>query len=341
MHTRSKAGSARGSCCFEVRRQRDWLHRQGPRHDQRGSALAVSAVALFIALLVCGLAIDVGGILVARSQLQAAADAAALAGARGLLNGRESAITTAQHVFASNRMQNRQLWLGADEVLFPGLGQVEVSVTRSVQLFFLQVARMRSVDISARAVAALGTARKIVGMKPWAVPDLHWAPGDEVVLKAGPQGEVPSWRYPVCFPPLNKGTPITGAAAYQEAILNGSQVSIEIGDQLLVETGDMVGPTRQAVEQLLAMDPDAWLSESGIQGSRFPGDSSPRICKIALIDPNALPEPGRGTVTVVRFGVFFIEGMQGQSLVGRYMRAATIGEIGGGGSDLFCVKLIS
>ncbi len=216
-----------------------------------------------------------------------------------------------------------------------------MAVTRDAQLYFLQVARIERVAVSGRAVAALGTARKVAGLKPWAVPDLHWAPGDVVVLKAGPPGDPPSWRYPVCFPPVNKGTPATGAAAYQEAIVNGSPVPIEIGDELLVETGDMVGPTRQAVEQILALDPDAWLSQEGIKGSRFPGDSSPRICKVALIDPNALPEPGRGSVTVVRFGVFFIEGMQGQSLVGRYMRAATIGEMGGDGSDLFCVKLIS
>lgn len=320
---------------------RSLLRGDAQRQDQRGSSLAISAVALFIALLVCGLAIDVGAILVARSQLQSATDAAALAGARGLLSGREQAIAAARQVFGSNKMQNRQLWLAPAEVSFPAQGQVRVAVTRSVQLYFLQVVRINSVDVSARAIAALGTARKVVGLKPWAVPDLHWAPGDAVVLKAGTTGDPPSWRYPVCFPPVNKGDPVTGAAAYEEAILNGSRVPVEIGDQLLVETGDMVGPTRKAVEQLLAMDPDAWLSESGIQGSRFPGDSSPRICKIALIDPNALPESGRGTVTVVRFGVFFIEGMQGQSLVGRYMRAATIGEIGGGGSDLFCVKLIA
>ncbi|MCR4438835.1 MAG: pilus assembly protein TadG-related protein [bacterium] len=321
------------------------VHGRGNRkalgRNERGGTLAVSAVALFICLLVCGLAIDIGAILVARSQLQAAADAAALAGARGLINGQEAAIASAIQVFGRNKVQNRALSLAAEEVSFPGAGQVEVRVTRPVEIYFLQLVRANSVDVSARAVAAYGSARSVVGLKPWAVPDLHWLPGDAVVLKAGPQGEVPSWRYPVCFPPLNRGNPVTGAAAYQDAIVNGSSMAIEIGDELLLETGDMVGPTRQAVDQILALDPDAWLSPSGIQGSRYPGDSSPRICKIALLDPNSLPGPGRSSVTVVRFGVFFIEGMQGQSLIGRYMRAATIGEMGGGGSDLFCVKLIS
>jgi len=291
--------------------------------------------------LVCGLAIDIGAILVARSQLQAAADAAALAGARALINGQQAAIASATQVFDRNKVQNRPLALAGGEVSFPADTQVEIRVTRPVQLYFLQIIRVNSVEVTARAVAGYGSARKVVGLKPWAVPDLHWSPGDQVVLKSGTTGDPPSWRYPVCFPPINKGSPVTGAAAYEDAIVNGSSTAVEIGDELLVDTGDMVGPTRQGVDQILALDPDAWLSENGIQNSRYPGDSSPRICKIALIDPNSLPGAGRGSVTVVRFGVFFIEGMQGQSLVGRYMRAATIGEMGAGQSDLFCVKLIS
>ncbi|MGQ9559632.1 MAG: pilus assembly protein TadG-related protein [Candidatus Oleimicrobiaceae bacterium] len=311
------------------------------RQDQQGGALAISCLALFISLLVCGLAIDVGAILVARSQLQAAADAAALAGARGLINGEQVAISFAVEVFGRNKVQNRPLSLGPEEVSFPAATQVEVRVTRPVQLYFLQLARLDKVEVTARAVAGYGSARKLAGLKPWAVPDLHWLPGDLVVLKSGTTGDPPSWRYPVCFPPVNKGSPVTGAAAYQDAIVNGSPVAVEIGDELLVETGDMAGPTKHAVDQILALDPDAWVSESGIHNSRYPGHSSPRICKVALIDPDALPDPGRGSVTVVRFGVFFIEGMQGQSLVGRYMRAATVGEMGDGQSDLFCVKLIS
>ncbi len=312
--------------------------------DQKGSALALATAMMFVFLCCAGMAIDLGSILSSRTQLQSAVDAAALAGARGLIQNNQTAISCAVATFGANRLQNRSLQLSAEEVSFPAANQVAVSVTRPVNLFFLPLVGLRRVNISAEATAVCGTVRSTYGLKPWAVPDEHWQVGDRVVLKTGSHGHgggTGSWHYPVCFPPLNRGTPVRGADAYRDNIINGASCKVAIGDRLLVEPGNMQGPTRQGVDAILALDPNAYWDGDHIAGSQYPGDSSPRVCKIALIDPNDDPGNGRGEVTVIRFGVFFVEGMDGQNVVGYYMRAATRGEMGGGGSDLFAVKLIS
>ncbi|MBC7186529.1 MAG: hypothetical protein H5U38_05795 [Calditrichaeota bacterium] len=306
--------------------------------DQRGSALALATAMMFVFLCCAGMAIDLGSILSSRTQLQSAVDAAALAGARGLIRDNQTAISYAVATFGANRLQNRSLQLNPTEVSFPATNQVSVSVTRPVNLFFLQLIGLRRVNISAQATATCGTVRSSYGLKPWAVPDQHWQVGDLVRLKVGKNGGG-SWHYPVCFPPINRGSPVRGADAYRENIINGSSSIVKIGDRLLVEPGNMQGPTSQGVEDVLARDPNAYWDGDHVEGSSYPGDSSPRICKIPLIDPNEDPN-GRSEVTVVRLGVFFLVGMDGQDVVGYYMRAATRGEMGGGGSDLFAVKLI-
>ena len=318
--------------------------------EQRGSTIAVLTVSMFVMAACAGMAIDIGAIASFKSQLQAAVDAAALAGARGYITDEGQAATDAIAVAAQNKYQNRSLQLDAGEISFPGNNSVHVSATRTVSLYFLRVAGINTARIHAEAIAAFGELRNTKGLKPWAVPEEHWNVGDVVTLKLGSITEpdnnnnIPaSWHFPVCFPPINRGTPSTGADEYRDNILNGTNHTIEVGDVLQVEPGNMVGPTIQGVNDILGQDPNAYWAGDNVANSRYPGSSSPRICKIAVIDPNSLPGDGRTTVTVERFAVFFLEGMQGQNLIGRFMEIATTGELanpnGGAGSDLYGVKL--
>jgi Flp pilus assembly protein TadG len=79
-----------------------------PRHRRRGSVLPLITISLIAVCAFVALAVDVGLMLVARTQCQAAADAAALAGARtldGTSGGNTSAATTAaQNAAGDNRV---------------------------------------------------------------------------------------------------------------------------------------------------------------------------------------------------------------------------------------------
>lgn len=117
-----------------------------------------------------------------------------------------------------------------------------------------------------------------------------------------------------------------------------------------VEPGNMVGPTKQGVDALIAKDPSAMWSGGGITGSAFsPATSSPRVVPIGVIDIDqylgADPTGSNGIVRLVNIYGFFIEGMGdvqsdgtvtccsngGKSVVGRIM---TIPSLGKGNSTL-------
>ena len=104
------------------------------------------------------------------------------------------------------------------------------------------------------------------------------------------------------------------------------------------EPGNMVGPTRQGIEDLIARDAGASWGANGIVGSRFdPPTSSPRVVPIGVMDiDNFLsqdPTGANGVVRMVNIYGFFVEGMgdvdlatgamtlspNGRSVIGRIM----------------------
>ena len=122
--------------------------------------------------------------------------------------------------------------------------------------------------------------------------------------------------------------------------MNGSIDPVYIGDELLVEPGNMVGPTIQGINYLISLDPNVYWDGTQTAGSAYPGFSSPRIIKVPFYDPNFPPDPGRDTVIVIRLGAFFLEGTQGRDVIGRFIEITTSGSWGGGPSSLMGVKLV-
>jgi hypothetical protein len=290
-------------------------------------------------------AVDLGVVATARNQLQNAVDAAALAGASGLLVNEDEATNRAITFAALNNCINERVIITEANVTFPGSDRVRVEAIHRIDLYFARVLGRNTTDVHAEAVAQLGMLSGSGGVKPWAIPDLDYVLGEQVLLKAGylgAPGAPSSYFYPVDFPPLNKGIPVPGAQEYYDNLIEGSDIMIEIGDELQVEPGNMVGPTQQAVNELISMDPNAYwdTGSQSIQGSDFPELTSPRVCKVAMYDVNLPPDPGRDSVIVVRLGAFFLEDMQGRNVYGRFISITTGGEWGPGPSDLYGVKLI-
>ena len=71
------------------------------RRDRGATLVLVAFMAVGLTAF-AGLAADAGAMYFKRTQLQAAADAAALAGARGLLDGKNVALSEAQRLAAAN-----------------------------------------------------------------------------------------------------------------------------------------------------------------------------------------------------------------------------------------------
>lgn len=217
-----------------------------------------------------------------------------------------------------------------------------------LQIFGLGEATANSWGWNAANIKATATARILNTcssdcFKPWSIPD-KWAEnsvppntqfdpgidtydaattgyqwprdnGIQAVLKIGkPQDALtPGFFYACNFPPINRGDPISGAKPYKENIAAcGPESFVAIGDVLQIEPGLMVGPTKDGVEALKALDPNAtWeggVGENGhVANSAF--THSPRLIRIAFFSPVLQVElkSGRGDIPVVNVGGFFLE----------------------------------
>jgi putative Flp pilus-assembly TadE/G-like protein len=131
-----------------------------------------------------------------------------------------------------------------------------------------------------------------------------------------------------------------GANDYKNNI-TGCNPEAQLGVPYSVEDGNMVGPTIQAFNDVIAEDPTAhWdpTLNGGTGGIVTPfGDfrNSPRVVPIALFDPNqiaGIKSGGNLTLTFNNFALFFVEGFQGQGqqkpLKGRFLYYATASGVG-------------
>jgi Flp pilus assembly protein TadG len=165
---------------------------------------------------------------------------------------------------------------------------------------------------------------------PYPGNSLAGANGDlglQIMLKAGNDTKpVPGQYQPIDLPPINKGTPITGADQYRWNIANCNPQGIEQGDILQTEPGNMVGPTSQGMTDLIAQDPDAYWdgATQSVQASRFA--VSPRIVLIPIHDPRWPIDSGRNLLKVTKVAAFFMERMQGKEVIGRFVKVRGPGD---------------
>jgi Flp pilus assembly protein TadG len=112
-----------------------------------------------------------------------------------------------------------------------------------------------------------------------------------------------------------------GGAAYRRNICSCNASVIDLESEYLIEPGNMVGPTFQGVEALIAQDPDAYWDEGDNRIVSDFGESSPRLITVALFDPSEIQKGGRQLIRFNNFARFFIEGQESPQdpVVGRFL----------------------
>lgn len=171
--------------------------------DERGSTIIMVATAAAMIFAFAALAIDGAILMMTRTQLHNAADAAALAGASALVTGdKEEAVTRAVNFAYQNEAfqdKQRPVVITADDVSFPEDDVIRVRTHRTaadgdpLQTFFMRVA-MRLTgndddgtgDMTAVAAAKAFDVCSSRCLKPWAIPDRWndangdgmWEPGE-------------------------------------------------------------------------------------------------------------------------------------------------------------------
>jgi hypothetical protein len=165
---------------------------------------------------------------------------------------------------------------------------------------------------------------------PLANPDIYIGPADAanytgynaerdkgtvVTLKADNGSKLnPSFYYPYAVP----GS--TGASDYRWNIGHCNTNMMDFGTPYDSEPGLMEGPTKQGMEDLIALDPNAYWDE-GQKKVISTMQPSPRVRPLPLFDPAYYTDGkvnGRNaSLKVVNYLGFFIEEMRGNEVVGR------------------------
>ena len=137
----------------------------------------------------------------------------------------------------------------------------------------------------------------------------------------------------IMLPPVDKGTPDPSSAGYREAWAQCEPTPVEPGDRLNLFPGGMIGPTNQAMRDLIASDFNASWDDAtkSVIGSEYP--LSPRVFFVPVHDPRIPSTSGTPKLVVRKIVAFFGEQMTGSAILrGRLLRVQFEGETCGGTS---------
>ena len=112
----------------------------------------------------------------------------------------------------------------------------------------------------------------------------------------------------------------SGGAVYRKNLCECNTNPVQLFTDYDVEPGNMVGPTQQGIGELIAEDPDVeWRDElygpdgrPGAPGREIDGEwvaisDSPRIIKVAMMDPGEIDGGGMQAIQFNNFALVFLE----------------------------------
>ncbi len=152
--------------------------------------------------------------------------------------------------------------------------------------------------------------------------------GTQIVIKAGNGSNIyPSIYYPYA---MGQGT---GAAWYRENVVGCNTDLMEFGQPLVAEPGNMSGPTKQGIQELIDKDPDArWDDVNDRVASTM--HPSPRVVTIPVFDPvhyyTGKMNGRTADLKVANYIGVFVEGFQGNDVVARITPVAGVYKGNGG-----------
>ena len=161
------------------------------------------------------------------------------------------------------------------------------------------------------------TGASVTCLRPWAVPDIWFAPNVVGRAVTGHYGTPP--QFTTVFPTSTSGNyyPIAigdqSGGTYSTNILSCSSTPITLGAPVELSLGNLVSPTVAALDTLFTRDPNAAWDPSanggvgGIVGSNAPtGSESARVVQVPLYVQND-QRAGSGTVRFRRTATVFLD----------------------------------
>jgi len=332
-----------------------------PRAASRGVVIIFLAFFMVVFLGFLALSLDIAKLMVTRTQLQNAADAAALAGASaidiktGVINP-DTAKVRAMRTSALNKAFRdgpEPVILLVADIEYPTPRQVKVTVRRtpatggSIVTYLAKVLGIKSLEMTADATAEADTTAKpcdgLVPMAPVEPPQSGWFDPDcskTYTLKVG-SGNGQQGNYELLdYPPCNEGpcAGLNGGAAIRCIAEHGYGCCLQEGQQFsLTEPGNKVGPFRQGMQARWDADSDR---REGICFNQYAGNGN-RMLHCPIVE--SFDVNGKKYVRIVKFSAFFIKYRPpgNGTLQGQFVNDITPGDNQGQGKGtLYTLRLI-
>ena len=330
---------------------------------EEGITLIYVAIFLLVSLWFVSLAVDVGKIMAARTELQAAADAAALAGAAAIDPDtgeiiEDTARAQAAVAAAANKaLEGTKTSVVIDpltDVEFPEPDRVKVTVRREaatgnpVLLHFAQTLGVPNIDVRADATAEAQPLSSVCeGLAPFAPQEppngvSYSTDCDSVyLLKVGSQGNQQGNFQLLDYPDCNEDDFTgSGANAIRYYTINGYDCCLDIGDEFVwTEPGNKVGPFRDALQE--RWDADGDRTSTCYQDYEVnPAHNNSRVFLTPIIE--SFDVSGKKMVRVKGFAAFFLrERPQGnQPVPGQFIKYIAPGVPGEADSGIYGVHLV-
>ena len=318
----------------------------GSRKRERGSILATSSVAMLAVLLAVGLGVDISRFYLNKTELQNAADAAALAGVYGLTGyseGIDDAVARAHAVMNSYEFNHTDVSFPEENVTFAinlndetYMTAAQAKLTPTNIRFVKVVTPELPVGVSfaafvlgnSRDMTAEATAGKSVPVNeicPWLPAFILDDPANPITLggtytfRLAPGDHVSPGNYQLLAPIA------AGGAGDREGMATGVNWCVHTGQVIKTKPGVTSGAIRQGINSRFgiyaggldpAEAPADWNVKENIEHQYYGTDREPprdgqegvRDRRIVFIPiTKEAPGEGRDTVVVDRFGVFFLQ----------------------------------
>jgi hypothetical protein len=341
------------------------------KNKEEGFVLITLAFVLVVLIGFVALAVDVGVLYGAKTSAQSIADSAALAGAYTFINDTtavqpDTAYNNALQVALNNSVMGKPVTSGDVTVNVDAANRrVTVDVASTQNTYFARVLGPSTANISVEGVAeAADYSTGATCVKPWFIPNTMLSSSGACAACAAGQvlisgGEVTAYakgllgqEYTIrsqdphnsiasgdfySIDLVNKG----GGSDYRTNIATCSNAYLRCGNSYSVKTGNMVGPTKQGVKDLIGDPPtDSWTGTIGVyQTPNGLSDTSKNIivapiwdtCSMAGFCPAGDFPSGTGvSLQIIGFATFFLEGIQGNDVKARLINISSCGALSGG-----------
>ena len=265
--------------------------------SEKGTSMVIFAVSLTFIAACAALTIDIGAVMMDKSKLSAAVDAAALAGVQELISdsGKEEDIVNNYMAKNIGTIKAVNTDISAESKT------VAVSGTKTPENYFLKIVGLSMGDINASATAKAENITSLSGARPFAVIEQTFAYGTVYTLKEGAGGGT-SGNYAAMD--LGGG----GGNAYGENLLNGYSGIMRVGDEIPTETGNIAGKTETGIAYLINQ-----CSHTPACTYDNYNPNCTRIVQIPVV--KTLNVPGKKDVKIVGFASFFLEGTTNKTMV--------------------------